>query len=300
MIAARREPGEPAEIAFESIPVGKSATGEAIMIAERAGKYTAKATVTADGGLTEKADATIEARTAGLKLDVAGPERIGIGEPGTYQLILKNVGDMALSAVEVKADLPRGLNATDAEGGNVSGAGGFATWKIASLNPGETKRLKLTAVGDRSGPSATLFATATTNSSGAKSLEIKAQMPVTVAGLPAIELELADPVGSVSVGGRATYRITVRNRGTGSARDVQIAVDVPADMTPVKGRSANGDESRIAFPIVPTLSPGAAVTVYADLEAVRPGSASVRAVVTSPDLPNPVREEQATRVSGGK
>lgn len=305
LIAARREPGEPAELTFTNIPAGKSQTAEVMMTAGRAGKYTAKATVTADGGLTQKTEAAVDARALGLKLDLSGPDRIGIGEPATYLLKVRNAGDMALSSVSVKADLPRGLNATDAIDGTVSAAGGTATWKILTLDPGETKTLKLTTIGDKSAATASLFATASTTMTGAKPIEVKAQAPVTVAGLPAIELELADPAGSVPVGGKATYRITVRNRGTGSARDVQIAVELPGEFTAVRGRAANGrdatvEESRLVFPALPSILPGSAVTVYADLEAVRPGSARVRAIVTSPDLPNPVREEQATRVNGAK
>jgi uncharacterized repeat protein (TIGR01451 family) len=304
LTAERRDPGEPAEVPVGTVEPGKSKTGTILMKADRAGKYTIKANVTADGGLTEKAESSLEARTAQIKLDLAGPDRVGVGEPATYTIKLKNAGDMALSAVAVKADLPRGLNATDAEGGRVSNAGGVAMWTVPALNPGETKMLKLATVGDKVGPAATIFASASAGLSGAKSLEVKAEAPVTVAGLPAIELELADPVGPIPVGGKATYRITVRNRGTGPARDVQITVEVPGELTALKGRTndsrtASIDDARIIFPAIANLPSGAAVTVFADTEAVRPGSARVRATVTGPDLPQPVREEQATRVSGG-
>lgn len=304
LTAERRDPGEPAEVPVGTVEPGKTKTGMILMKADRAGKYAVKANVTADGGLTEKAESSLEARTAQIKLDLAGPDRVGVGEPATYTLKLKNAGDMALSSVSVKADLPRGLNATDAEGGRVSNAGGVAMWTVPALNPGETKMLKLAAVGDKIGPAATIFATASAGLSGAKGLEVKAETPVTVAGLPAVELELADPAGPIPVGGKATYRVTVRNRGTGPARDVQITVEVPGEMTAVKGRTndsrtASIDDARIIFPAIASLPSGAAVTVFAETEAVRPGSARVRATVTGPDLPQPVREEQATRVSGG-
>jgi uncharacterized repeat protein (TIGR01451 family) len=304
LTAERRDPGEPAEVPVGTVEPGKSKTGTILMKADRAGKYMVKANVTADGGLKEKAESPLEARTAQIKLDLAGPDRVGVGEPATYTLKLKNAGDMALSAVAVKAELPRGLNATDADGGRISNAGGVAMWTVPALNPGETKMLKLATIGDKVGPAATIFATATAGLSGAKGLEVKAEAPVTVAGLPALELELADPAGPIPVGGKATYRITVRNRGTGPARDVQITVEVPGEMTAVKGRTndsrtASIDDARIIFPAIASLPSGAAVTVFAETEAVRPGSARVRATVTGPDLPQPVREEQATRVSGG-
>ena len=41
-------------------------------------------------------------------------------------------------------------------------------------------------------------ATASAGLSGAKGLEVKAEAPVTVAGLPAVELELADPAEIVT------------------------------------------------------------------------------------------------------
>lgn len=305
LTADGRGPGEPAEIPLGSIAPGTSQSGEVLLTAAKAGTYVTKANVTADGGLTGKAEATVHARTAGLTVELTGPDRVGVGETAIFAVKVKNTGDMALSSVAVKADLPRGLNATGAEGGTVSGSGGFVTWAVPTLAAGDTKLLKLTALGDRAGPAATLAATATVKNVGAKPLEIRATAPVAVAGLPALELELADPSGPVPVGGKATYRVTVRNRGTGPARDVQITVEVPGELVAVRGRVATGrdatiEDGRIIFPPLPSLAAGAAVTVYADLEAVRPGSARVRAVVTGPDLPSPVREEQATRVTGGQ
>jgi uncharacterized repeat protein (TIGR01451 family) len=303
LTADGRAPGEPIEVTLGTIAPGQSQSGEVFMTAGRAGAFGAKATVTADGGLTGKAEAKVEARTAGLAVDVAGPDRVGVGESAAYAVKVKNTGDMALSSVVVRAELPRGLNATGADGGAISGSGGFVTWTLPTLAAGETKLLKLAAAGDRAGPPATLAATATVKGVGTKPLEIRTTAPVAVSGLPALELELADPSGPVPVGGKATYRVTVRNRGTGAARDVRITVEVPGEMTAVRGRAASGrdatvEDTRLTFPPLPSLAAGSAVTVYADLEAVRPGSARVRAVVTGPDLPSPVREEQATRVTG--
>jgi len=248
LTAAKRDPGDPAELNVGTIAPGKSQYADVVMTAEKAGKFATKATVTADGGVTEKAESSVEARTASLTIGVAGPDRVGIGESATYTIKVKNAGDMTLSSVAVKAELPRGLNATTttgADGGTVSGAGGFATWKLPTLNPGETKMLTCVAVGDRVGPPAALVATATVSLTGTKPLEARGDVQVTVAGLPAIELEHADPVGPVPVGEKATYRVTVRNRGTGPARDPpdrrRTARRTDGRARPVHGRKRRDD-----------------------------------------------------------
>ncbi|MFO0935622.1 MAG: hypothetical protein U0798_03790 [Gemmataceae bacterium] len=304
LTADRRDAGEPGEVALGAIPAGKSVSGDIMMSAARAGKYTAKATITADGGLKDTATVAIEAKSAGMKLDVTGPDRVGVGEPATYVLKLQNSGDMTLSGVAVNVDMPKGLNATDAEGGSITNAGTSAVWRVANLNVGETRQIKLTAIGDKTGPGSTLFATASVSvANNAKPIEVKAQTPVAVAGLPALELDMVEPATAVSVGGKATFRITVRNRGTGTARNVQVAVEIPTELSPVKDRVANAnatvDDTRLVFPVTPMIAPGSAITLTAEFEAVRPGSARVRAVATSPDLPNPIREDQSLRVNGG-
>lgn len=299
---ARRETTEPVDFAVGAIDPGKTAIVDVPVRAERSGRYSLKATLTADGGLTERAEAAIDARTMGWKLTLNGPDRVGLGEPAAYAIEIVNPGEMAVGDLLIKAELPRGLNAVRADHGTVSDAGGYATWRIASLNAGETKRLTLATTGDRTGPAAKLKVTATSAAVAGKSLEQSAEVMVQVAGLPAVELDLQGPGGTVAVGGRATYRVTVRNRGTGAARDVAIAVDLPSELAGLTGRSAIGAgsvaESRITFPVIANLSPGQAVTVYADVEATHAGSARVRATASGPDLPNPVREEQATRIAG--
>jgi uncharacterized repeat protein (TIGR01451 family) len=308
VVLGRREPGEPMDVTVGPLLPGKSQVAEVMVRSDRAGKYPIKATVTADGGITEKAESILEAKTMGMKVLLNGPDRIGIGETATYSVILRNTGEYNLSDVIVKSDLPRGINAVKAESGSVSSNGGIATWKINNLAAGETKQFQLTANGDRPGASpssSTIITTASAGRVGTKSIDARAENSVTVSGSPAVEIELDEPPSAVPVGERTSLRCTIRNRGTGSARDVQITVTAPNELSAIRGRSnLSGDatinESRILFPVIQSLAPGQAVTVYADFEAVRSGSARVRAEATSTDLPNPVREEQALRVSGGR
>lgn len=300
MSVARRG-SEPADLTVGLIEPGKTAIFDVPVLASRSGSYPIKATLTADGGLTDRSEASVEARTVGMKVTLSGPDRVGLGESASYAVDVVNTGELALADVVVKAELPRGLIATRAEGASISEAGSFAIWKLPSLANGETKRLTLVARGDRIGPAGPLVV----NASVGKGMETRVDRQIQVAGLPALEVELAVPGGSVAVGKRVTYRVVLRNRGTGTARDVLLAVELPGEISGVGGRSnlggeANVSEAKVSFPVIPVLSPGQSVTVYVDGEAVRGGSARVRAVATSPDVPQAVREEQATRVSGSR
>jgi len=122
-----------------------------------------------------------------------------------------------------------------------------------------------------------------------------------VVGRPLLELTLADPSGPVLVGGRVVYQVTIRNRGTGPAGKVEVAVTLTGGLSPVRGTgpgqtAATAADGGVTFQPLDELPPGAAATFTLDADATSPGDARVTARVSAKELAAPLQEEQATRV----
>ena len=68
-------------------------------------------------------------------------------------------------------------------------------------------------------------------------------------------------------------------------------------------RNQNGQidpDGKVVFGTLDELRPGATVTFTVEVEAVKPGDARFRAEVRAAHLTSPLKEEQATRVVGGR
>ena len=136
-------------------------------------------------------------------------------------------------------------------------------------------------------------------------LTAKGEWAVGVVGQPALTLELADPASSVPVGKRAGYKVIVRNRGTGPAKQVIVTVDVPEEFGNITATDANKkavrpEGKRVIYPTVLEIPAGGSATMYLEVEAAKAGDARVKAEVKADYLTQPLREEQATRVVGAK
>ena len=289
------------EATVGTLPAGQSRTVDVPLIARQSGKYTLTMNVTADGGLSEKASTTVEVKKTDLKVNIAGPETLAPNTDGVYEIALRNPGEVPLRNVIVRATLPPALAAKSAtDQGRVS-ARDMVQWTFDSLAPNELRKLKVSVTADRPGDRAAVQVDVA--SDGGKGLTAKAETPVTVAGKPALVLDLAEPREAIPVGRRGQYRVRVRNLGTGPAKDVTVSAELPAEYANARGTGANGatvrtEGSKITFPTIPELPAGGTAVMMIDVEGAKVGTARVRAEVMASYLSQPLREEQASRVVG--
>jgi uncharacterized repeat protein (TIGR01451 family) len=289
--------------------VGRIGAKESKMVSipvpvEKAGKCAVRVTVTADGGLAERGDATVTVGRAELDVTVNTPETIPIGQDNLFEFKVTNRGDAGLTDVKVEAALPRGITAGVAtENGRVTTAGG-ANWAVGSLAPGESKVVRLNTTSERQAEKLAVTATADGElESGTRVKAKDAKAVVSIVGRPVLTLELSDPVGPINVGGRAVYRVTVRNRGNSSARDVSLVATATDELSPKRGSGPNRTtatvaDHKFAFPLVSELPAGSTASFTLETEATKGGSARVSVEVKSRELTTAVKEEQATHIVG--
>jgi len=298
------------EVTIGVLAAGQTRKMDVPLIARKTGKHKVRISVTGDGGLRESAETSIEVRRSELTVAVFGADKLVPGEEGVYEVRLTNSGEVALPNVAVKASLPRALSAKQADNsGTIPAASDGATWQIGSIAPGEKKTLKMSVTAGKQAEPEKIVATATSRvnpDSEKAGLTAKGDFAVAVIGQPALTLELADPATSVPVGRRAAYRVIVRNKGTGPAKQVIASVEVPEEYANIKATGANRENvrpegNRVVFPTILEIPAGGSATMYLEVEAAKAGDARVKAEVRADYLAQPLREEQATRIlSGGK
>ena len=291
--------GNPAELSIGEIPPGETRTASLPLVAERTGKFTVKANVTADGGLVDRGEVIVAVAKTEIELNLTGTDSIPVGQDGLFELKVTNRGDVPVANVIARMSLPRGLTGTTATDGGRLAADG-ATWNLGTLAAGDKKIVRLTATGDRLTDRQTITASAGAElGGGGRVNDVRASMPVAVVGQPVLSIEHADPVGPISIGGKATYRITVRNRGTGPAKNVTVVAEASEELLPVRGSGPNRDNAKIVgrefvFPVIEEFAAGSIATFTVEVEATKAGDARMTARLQSGDIR--LKDEQATRI----
>lgn len=292
---------KPIEKSVGTIPANESKTMTVNVPVERAGNIPVRVNVTADGGLADRAESIVQVGQAELDLAISGSESFPVGQEGMFEFRVTNRGDAPLANVTIRTEVPRPLAAAKASDSGRSVESG-ASWTVGTLAAGESKVVRLGVKGDRLTERVALSATAEAElGSGIRIRAKEATLRVAVVGQPVLSLRLAEPVGPVVVGGRATWRATIRNTGTAPAREVTVTATLTDEFRPTRGNGPNRAEARIGersytFPALGELPPGATAIYLLDADAIKSGSSRIHLEVKSREIDKPIQEEQATPV----
>ena len=120
-------------------------------------------------------------------------------------------------------------------------------------------------------------------------------------GRPALVMEVADPPGQVLAGSTVKVRVRVRNRGTASARNVEVSAAGEGTLSAVGGvgadrRTVSADAGRVQFPVLSELRPGTVAVFEVEMKGTAAGNGRVSAAVRAEHLSRPLKEEQEARV----
>lgn len=298
----------PVELAVGTLAPGQTRVVELPLAAKGPGKYTVRATATGDGNVTAAATpALFEVRRAELRTAVAGPKLVYMDADFTWTISVSNAGDGPISNVLVRATLPAEVKLRDA--GDGKPGAGSVEWKLASLKAGEQKTLKLSVDAARLSDRAAISVLTTADATGAGDsapvgdpVQSRAESSVAIIGTPAISLELIAPPGLIEVGKRTTFQVRVKNKGTVSARNIDVTAFAPAEFKPARAYGkADGrieSEGKVTFPQVDEIRPGEVVAFTIEADAVQVGDGRIRAEVKAAHLSAPLKEEQPARVVG--
>ncbi|HKB06516.1 MAG TPA: hypothetical protein VKD90_30250, partial [Gemmataceae bacterium] len=190
-----------------------------------------------------------------VSIETLVPEAVPLGRDAAYEIVVRNNGPIAVSAVKVEEELPAGAKYM---GGDPMADVSLNTlrWSLGELAVGAEKKIKVTVkpgTGDgdyQTSPKVT-YTAATANT-------VKITRPKLVAAFTGPE--------AVLINEEAAFTIQVKNEGTGPASRVKIHVALPPGLRHAQQRDGSPVEAELA-----TLAAGESKSVTLKTIAVQAG-----------------------------
>ena len=277
------------------IPPGGRRRLELSLKASEAGAVANLIRARGSNGLLAEHTANLQVVAPDLKVLIEGPTTRYLERKATYTVELQNRGTAAAQNVNLRVQLPRGLQfvSTDSKG-RYDASTHSIRWLLRALEPNKGAAVKLTVDPQQKG-SFVLNAVATAD----RDLRDAKDHSLTVDGIAALLFEVADQVDPIEVGGVTTYSIQVTNQGTKEASNVEFLAQVPPGMEAIVPQGSakyqlEGDLVR--FQPIARLAAKQSATYRIQVRGRAEGDQRFKVQMTSTDTPTPVVEEESTRV----
>ncbi len=279
---------------------GQTRRVEYQVLATRQGTLDTRAVVTAEGGLRQKADSVVTVGEAKLTLVRTGGRRRQVNRPVTYQVTVSNPGNRPATGVEIVEEVLPDMEFVSASGdGRLTG--NQVRWALGTLEPGGSRSVRI-VLRSRRAFEATTFATA----SAGRGLQAQAETKTLFENSTGLALEIDKSDDPLGVGREASYTIRVLNRGTATLERIVLKVTVPDQLkvTRTAGPANPVQEGPVLqFPPLPPLAPGTEAVYRVEVQALRTGTAILRAEATTDTtgvLERQVVLEESTDIQGDK
>jgi uncharacterized repeat protein (TIGR01451 family) len=228
---------------FGRLGAGQKKSIEVELTARQEGKVLVGIEARGDGGLRTQITEEIVVRRAGLKIEVEAPRVQYVGTEATYRIRVSNPGSAPAVKPVVTATLPAGARFVSSPQNGRPGADPTqVVWNLETLPAGaETTVIMIAAIG-AAGPGridAHCVAEGGLSASGSAVTQVEAAASLT--------LVVEEPTGPVSVSSDATYQLTIQNRGTAAAENVEVELgkgNVPEEIEVALLRAEPGQEIR--------------------------------------------------------
>lgn len=287
--------GNDLEYEIGSLTPGQTKDVDLHITADAMGNFSPKVIVSTNNQEQDSRIVQINAIDTRLKIVRTGPAKRFVGRPAAYMNSVTNQSLDALRDVTIVEAVPRDLEPTGKlSNGQWDPNARTITWRLAQIGAGEKVDLPIDLVPKKPGAfDGTLQASDATGN--------RAHVPthVDVAGYSNLVVDVV-PDGPVAVGEQVSMRLSVRNRGTAAASNVQTVFEVPPHL---KFVNANGPVQHQAagnvvhFAALDVLPPGGEKEFDIVLTAAQEGDARVKVDLYSDDhKTDPLHEEGEVRV----
>jgi uncharacterized repeat protein (TIGR01451 family) len=267
-----------------------------VLTPQKAGQFKTTVTVTAEGGVLDRAEHLLTVQTARLSVNLNGPARKYSDRSVEWNITVKNEGEAPLDNVVLRDPLPPELTY---EGSVPVGtaAGNEVTWSLGTLAPGAARIVQITTRTAKTPGKALHVVTATAE----PNQKAQSQRQLDILGVAALRLEAVDIGDPAEVGKNVTYQIEVTNTGNLPANQVEITAFVPPELQPVSAEGPTGIKGNITKQVVtfdklPALQPNQTVRYNVEARAVKAGDVRFRVRLNSLALQSPVEEEESTTI----
>jgi uncharacterized repeat protein (TIGR01451 family) len=191
-------------------------------------------------------------QTASVTLQKIAPSETQVGKQCTFEILVKNNGQVAARGVELRDVVPRGTKLIETEPRATSVAGGELAWDLGDLEPGQEIRVKVYLMPTEEGE---IGSVATLRMAASASARVVATKPELVLRLT------SEP--KVLIGEKMRLSIEISNPGSGPATGVVLFENIPAQLRHPAGGSLEFE--------VGTLMPGETRKLDLELTAAQAG-----------------------------
>lgn len=164
------------------------------------------------------------AQTPALTLEKIAPAEIQVGKLATFELRVKNVGQIAAQQVQVTDHIPKGTQLVEAKPQFQRAADGTLVWPLGTMQAGDEQVIQLQVMPQQEGEIGSVAQVTFAASATARS----------VCTRPLLQIEHTAPP-KLLIGESLNMTITVTNPGTGAATGIVVEEDVPPGLTHVAG-----------------------------------------------------------------
>ena len=230
---------------------------------------------------------------------VSRKKEVATNQEFTYQLVVKNTGDVNLKNVSVRDAAPEGVELISTDKGTVDATKRNVSYVIPALNIGQSTTLNIKA-------KVTAYKTGElVNTACVNAPEVNPSEPtkaddcdtatVTVtppAKNPAISIEKKVSKDKVAVGETFTYTLVVKNTGDVNLKNAVVSDNAPAGVQFISTDKGSVVGNKLAYTI-PSLTVGQSttITIQAKVTVYKEGSIVNTACVNTPEV-NPGQPEK--------
>ena len=263
--------------------------------AMKPGRITPTTIVTADGDVSTESKTAVEVIGEQLLLTRSGHDRVYLGRNAVFTNNVKNEGQRPVSQIQVTELVPDGFEFVEASaGGTYSAADRAVNWVIPSLEPGAAATVSVTlaakTIGRFDGQVAAVGPTGST---------AKVKPQVSIEGFPSLSVERVNEERLIGVGEKLTTKIQVQNRGTATAKQVGLEIDLPAEMKLVSAAGPSTykvDGQRLIFDAVSSIEANGSAAYELVLEAKAAGDSRLEMQISADHLRRPIRHDEPIQV----
>jgi uncharacterized repeat protein (TIGR01451 family) len=277
---------------------GQSRTETLVLTPKRAGTFKVRVTARA-GGLIDRAEHTIVVQEPKLSLSfIDAPQKRIVGRPAEFKIRVANDGDVPLTGLALRDRLPAELEFVSASDGGQF-VNGEVVWSLGTLDARKDRIVTVLTKAARATPAATQIAVALADGG----LRQQAQAAVAIEGMGAIQTRLADETDPVEVGKVSNYRIEITNTGSAPVGNLVVKGVASPELRPTKAGLVSPVSSPgqvagqgVAFGKYDSLRPGEKLVYVVEVQGVKAGDGRFQIEVTTGTNPEPIVEQESTRV----
>jgi uncharacterized repeat protein (TIGR01451 family) len=257
------------------------------------GKICNTAVVTACNANQTSCEACTCVCCCAIECDKVGPKEVIVGQNADYTVTVVNTGDLPLHEVIVTDTAPSATSIVAAAGANICGK--QAVWKLRELRPGEKVTFNITLTTCTPG-----YFTNRVNVTNCEGCNTSCEAGTNWKGRPALEecVEILD--NPICLNETSRLKIIVQNKGQEYDSNVNVVVNLPAELTVVDSSGASPakvDGQTVTFAPFAQLAPRQTVEYYLTVKATGRGDLRTKVQVSSDSMKNPITSEESLIVN---